>query len=79
MSEWNNIIETQRLLLRPWSDSDAAALFRYACDPDIGPVAGWAPHRSEEESLKIIHTVFSRPKSTPSCRKTPWSPSAAAE
>lgn len=62
MSEWNNIIETQRLLLRPWRDSDAAALFRYACDLDIGPVAGWAPHRSEEESLKIIQTVFSAPE-----------------
>ena len=34
------MIETKKLILRPWKESDAAALFRYASDPDIGPVAG---------------------------------------
>ena len=31
------MIETDRLILRPWQDSDAEALFRYASDPDVGP------------------------------------------
>ena len=31
------MIETDRLILRPWMDSDAEALFRYASDPDVGP------------------------------------------
>lgn len=52
-------IETRRLVLRPWRESDAGALFKYASDPDVGPRAGWAPHRSEEESLGIIRDVFS--------------------
>lgn len=51
-------IETERLILRHWRDADAAALFRYAADPDIGTAAGWPPHTSIENSLEIIRTVF---------------------
>lgn len=54
--------ETERLILRPWHEDDAAALFRYAGDPDIGPVAGWPPHTSVENSLEIIRTVFAAPE-----------------
>lgn len=56
------MIETERLILRSWRESDAAALFRYASDPDIGPIAGWAPHTSIEYSLEIIRTVFNAPE-----------------
>ena len=37
-------METERILLRPWQDSDAETLFKYASDPDVGPRAGWPPH-----------------------------------
>ena len=56
------MIENDRLLLRPWSEEDAAALYRYASDPDVGPVAGWPAHTSVENSLEIIRTVFSAPE-----------------
>ena len=56
------MIETDRLILRPWREDDAEALFRYASDPDIGPIAGWPPHTSVENSLEIIRTVFSAPE-----------------
>ena len=52
------MIETKRLLFRPWRESDAEELFRLASDPEVGPRAGWAPHKSVEESLEIINTVF---------------------
>ena len=52
------MMETERILLRPWRDDDATALFKYASDPDVGPRAGWPPHKSVKESLEIIHTVF---------------------
>lgn len=52
-------METSRLILRPWRESDAEALFKYASDPDVGPRAGWPPHQSVEESLTIIRDVFS--------------------
>lgn len=55
-------IDTERLVLRPWSERDAEALFRYAKDPAVGPIAGWAPHRSAEESREIIRTVLSGPE-----------------
>lgn len=51
-------METDRLILRPWCEADAEALFRYASDPDVGPRAGWPPHQNVEESLNIIRTVF---------------------
>ena len=47
-----------RITLRPWQESDAEALFKYASDPNVGPRAGWAPHKSIEESKEIIRTVF---------------------
>lgn len=58
----DEMIETERLLLRPWRESDAEAMFRYAADPDIGYAAGWAPHTSAENSLEIIRTVFVAPE-----------------
>ena len=40
-------METQRLILRPWTENDAESLYNYAKDPAIGPIAGWPPHTSE--------------------------------
>lgn len=51
-------METDRIELRYWEESDADALYKYASDPDVGPRAGWPPHKSIEESLEIIRTVF---------------------
>lgn len=56
------MIETERLILRPWLESDAEVLFKYASDPDIGPIAGWPTHTSVENSLEIIRTVFAAPE-----------------
>ena len=54
-------LTTPRLILRPWSQSDAEELFDLASDETIGRMAGWKPHGSVEESSEIISTVFSRP------------------
>ena len=42
-------METEKILLRYWQESDAEALFKYASDPDVGPRAGWPAHKSVEE------------------------------
>ncbi len=55
-------LETERLILRPWLESDAEELYKYAKDPRVGPIAGWPPHQSVEDSLTIIRTVFSAPE-----------------
>lgn len=56
------ILETDRLILRPWSEDDAEELYSYAKDPDIGPIAGWPPHESVEQSREIIRDVLSAPE-----------------
>ncbi len=56
------MIETERLILRPWQDSEADILYKYASDPEVGPIAGWPVHTSVEESLEIIRTVFAAPE-----------------
>ena len=54
-------LTTERLLLRPFREEDAAAVYEYCSDPRVGEAAGWPPHRSVEESLEIIRTVFASP------------------
>lgn len=55
-------METARLMLRPWREADAEELFRYASDPAVGPIAGWPPHTSVEDSRRIIREVLSAPE-----------------
>lgn len=57
------IFETERLILRPWKESDAEDLYTYAKDPRVGPVAGWPVHTSVENSREIIREVLSAPES----------------
>ena len=55
----NEILHSERLLLRRWEESDAEELFKIASDPDVGPRAGWEAHRSVEESREVIRRIFS--------------------
>lgn len=54
-------METDRILLRHWQESDADALYEYASEPEVGERAGWPPHQSKEQSREIIRTVFNNP------------------
>lgn len=56
------IFETERSILRPWQESDADDLYRYASDPQVGPIAGWPVHTSVENSLEIIKDVLTKPE-----------------
>ncbi len=56
------MLTTERLVLRPWKEADAESLFEYAKDPDIGPIAGWPPHKSIDESLEVIRNVLNGPE-----------------
>lgn len=63
------MLETERLLLRPWMESDAEDLYRYASDPEVGPIAGWPVHTSVENSREIIRDVFSAKETYAVCLK----------
>ena len=54
------ILKTEQLILRPWKEEDAECLYHFAKNPKIGPIAGWPPHKSVEESLEIIKTIFAK-------------------
>lgn len=50
-----NAIETKRLIIREWKETDSKDLYEYAKNELVGPNAGWKPHKDEEESKKIIN------------------------
>ena len=64
------IITTERLILRPWQETDAESLFEYAKDPAVGPIAGWPVHTSVSASLNIIREVLSADETYAVCLKT---------
>lgn len=47
-------LETQRLVLRPWHESDLNDLYAYASVAGVGECAGWKHHESLEESRRIL-------------------------
>ena len=64
------MLETERLVLRRWEDGDASDLYEYAKDPDVGPIAGWPPHQSIEESREVIKNAFTGREAYAVCLKT---------
>ena len=70
-------IETERLLLRPFAEADAADLYKYARDPEVGSAAGWPSHGSVEESRNIIRLVLNGPESYAICKKKKTGASSA--
>jgi RimJ/RimL family protein N-acetyltransferase len=68
------MLETKRVTLRPWRESDAEDLFTYASDPEVGPPAGWPPHTSVENSREIIRMVLSAPDTFAVCLKESGKP-----
>ena len=64
------LLETDRLLLRPFTEEDAEGLYAYASHPEVGPPAGWKPHESVEESLRVIREIFQPADSLAVIRKS---------
>ena len=63
------ILQTKRVILRPWSENDAGELYKYASDPEVGSPAGWPAHTSVEDSREIIRNVLSLPETYAICLK----------
>ena len=63
-------LETERLILRPFTLDDAEGLYAYASHPEVGPPAGWKPHDSAEESLRVIREIFQPANSLAVVRKS---------
>lgn len=50
-------IEGERIILREWKDTDLHDLYEYAILENVGPNAGWKPHKNIYES-KIVLKKF---------------------
>lgn len=55
-------IETERMVLRPWNESDLADFYEYARVDGVGQMAGWLPHESVEKSKEILDRFISGKK-----------------
>ena len=73
------MLTTGRLTLRRWEDGDAESLYACASDPDVGPIAGWPPHRSVEESRSVIRNVLRGKEAYAVCLKEGGGPIGAIE
>lgn len=51
-------IKTSRLVLRPIVESDLDAIFEYASNPNVGPNAGWEPHKTKDETRELMQMLF---------------------
>lgn len=51
-------LESERLTMTMYTLDDAKGLYEYAKNPNVGPHAGWAPHKDVAESEEIIRTMF---------------------
>lgn len=48
------VLKTERLILRPFQESDLEDFYAYAKVDGVGQMAGWQPHKSIEESKEIL-------------------------
>lgn len=63
------VIETERLVLRPFCISDLDDFFEYASVDGVGEMAGWKHHESKDESREILNIFISEDKTFAICLK----------
>ncbi len=62
-------IETERLILRPFKESDLEDFYEYASAPGVGEMAGWQHHESMDKSKEILDIFISEDKTFAICCK----------
>ena len=64
-----DIIETERLILREFKQSDLADFFEYASVDGVGEMAGWQHHENIEKSQEILNRFIQGNKTFAICLK----------
>lgn len=62
-------IETERLVLRPFIESDLDDFYEYASVEGVGEMAGWHHHESIEKSQEILDIFIDEDKTFAICLK----------
>ena len=65
----NKIIETKRLILRAFTLKDLDDFYEYASVEGVGERAGWAHHKSKQESQEILKRFIAEDKTFAICLK----------
>ena len=63
------VIETERLILRPFRQTDLEDFYEYASVRGVGEMAGWKHHESIAESQSIMNSFISNDKVFAICLK----------
>ena len=63
------IIETDRLILRPFAQSDLEDFYEYASVEGVGEMAGWEHHADRETSRTILDLFIEEDKTFAICLK----------
>ena len=63
------VIETERLILRPFRQTDLEDFYEYASVEGVGEMAGWKHHESIAESQSIMNSFISNDKVFAICLK----------
>ena len=56
------MIETERLILRPFRQSDLQDFYEYASVEGVGEMAGWAHHETMEKTQEILNNFIAEDK-----------------
>lgn len=56
------ILNTERLVLRPWRQADLQDFYEYASVDGVGQMAGWLPHESIETTQMILDCFITHKK-----------------
>lgn len=56
--KYNSVLESDRLLLRPFTLEDAKDVFLYASDDMVTKYLTWSSHKDIEESEKVVRELF---------------------
>ena len=57
------VLETDRLIIRAWKETDLEDFYEYAKVDGVGQMAGWNPHASIQESKTILDMFIKEKKS----------------
>ena len=64
------VIETNRLILRPFKPSDLEDFFEYASVEGVGEMAGWHHHENKQKSQEILNLFINEDKVFAICLKS---------
>ena len=56
------VLQTERLILRPWRQEDLEDFYEYAKVDGVGQMAGWLPHESKDVTQTILDSFIAHKK-----------------